>query len=127
MSVRPLLIAALMAKSAAWLGCSSDSQSSGGGGGVAGVGGSAGISGSAGASGSAGISGSAGASGSAGVSGSAGNGGNGGGVDPDLCALEDCTDDAELSASCLEVYEACVGRGHYDWACRIDADETCGL
>ena len=115
MSVRPLLIAALMATSAAWLGCSSDSQSSGGGGGVAGVGGSAGISGSA------------GASGSAGVSGSAGNGGNGGGVDPDLCALEDCADDAELSASCLEVYEACVGRGHYDWACRIDADETCGL
>ena len=103
MSVRPLLIAALMATSAAWLGCSSDSQASGVGGGVAGVGGSAGS------------------------GGSAGNGGNGGGVDPDLCALEDCTDDAELSASCLEVYEACVGRGHYDWACRIDADETCGL
>ena len=117
MSVRPLLIAALMATSAAWLGCSSDSQSSGGGGGVAGVGGSAGSGGSAGASGSS----------NAGVSGSAGNGGNGGGVDPDLCALEDCADDAELSASCLEVYEACVGRGHYDWACRIDADETCGL
>jgi len=65
--------------------------------------------------------------GSSGNGGSSGTAGSGGSVDPNLCLLGLCMDDETLSTSCLDEYNACVGRGHYDWACALDADEACGI
>lgn len=44
-----------------------------------------------------------------------------------VCTLGLCMEDEELAANCLEVYDACVDRGHYPRSCRMEADMTCGV
>jgi len=81
-----------------------------------------------GASGATGDGGSTGSGGVAGAGGGRGGaGGTGGAAPPPICILGLCSEDAELASSCQENYDACVGRGHYEWACRMDADEICGV
>ena len=108
MKLTNLSVVALMVGALSIVGCD-DEQATGGTSGT-------------GASGGSEVSG-----GADGGGGSGGGGGAGGAVDPDLCSLGLCTDDETLSAACLDEYDACVGRGHYPWACRLDADETCGI
>ena len=96
--------------------------------------GNAGSGGLAGAVGVAGAGG-GGSGGLGGVGGSGGeelgNGGTGGagGADatPAICLLGLCAQDQDLGDSCRQTYEACVGRGPYEWACRMDADDTCDV
>jgi hypothetical protein len=44
-----------------------------------------------------------------------------------VCTLGLCMDDAELSADCFDVYDECIGRGHYARSCRMESDMTCGV
>ena len=44
-----------------------------------------------------------------------------------VCKLGLCDEDPELGDECQQVYDACVGRGHYRRSCRSDADRTCGV
>lgn len=106
MSPREFLAVSLVLGALSLLGCGDDLVASGGSGGAAGAGGNAGTGGNG---------------------GSGDTGGIGGAFDADLCALGRCATNEALKAACQEEYDACVGRGHYDWACRIDADESCGL
>lgn len=64
--------------------------------------------------------------GAAGDQGSGGGGGSGG-VPYQVCTLGLCMEDPEVGVSCQEVYDACVGRGHYPRSCRMDADQTCDV
>lgn len=112
----PLRIALLVAMSSGGCGADTQTAATGGFGGdgigaVGGVGASGGIGGGA---------------GNIEIGNPGGNGGNRG-VSYEVCTLGLCMEDAELGASCLHVYDGCVGRGHYEWACRMDADETCGV
>lgn len=45
----------------------------------------------------------------------------------EVCTLRRCSDGSETGVSCREVFDACVGRGHYARSCRMDADMTCGV
>jgi hypothetical protein len=66
--------------------------------------------------------------GSTGGAGGAGRtGGVGGGVPYQVCTLGLCMEDESIGASCLEVYDRCVGQGHYPRSCRMDADKTCSV
>ena len=102
-------------------GCGDDEQAMGGTGSIDGAG-STGGAGGAGSTGGAGGSGDSGGSG-----GSVDTGGVGGGVPYQVCTLGLCMEDESIGASCLEVYDRCVGRGHYPRSCRMDADKTCGV
>jgi len=81
-----------------------------------------------GASGTAGAGG-GGDTGGRGIGGSAGseNTGGAGGVSYLVCTLGLCMEDEALARSCQEVYDVCVGQGHYTRCCRMDADKTCGV
>ena len=109
-------------------GCGSDAESSPGAGGEAGDGGSGGVAGDGGAGGAAGMGGDAGSGGEAAT------GGNPRQEDELLgegwelvCKLGLCEEDPELGVECQEVYDACLGRGHYPRSCRMDADRMCGV
>jgi hypothetical protein len=73
-----------------------------------------------------GASGIAGAGGAGGSDGSGDTGGTGGNA-YQVCTLGLCMDDENLATSCQEVYDTCVGQGHYTRCCRMDADKTCGV
>jgi len=70
----------------------------------------------------------AGSTGGVGGTGGAGStGGAGGRVPYQVCTLGLCMEDESIGAFCLEVYDRCVGQGHYPRSCRMDADKTCGV
>lgn len=50
-----------------------------------------------------------------------------GGAPYQVCTLGLCVEDEALATSCQDVYDACVGQGHYTRCCRMDADRTCGV
>jgi len=112
-----LFFAALISSSAC--GESATSENTGGAGGAAGVGGTGGAGGTAGGGGS-------GDAGTGGTGGSGGIGGTGGDA-YQVCTLGLCMDDEELATSCQEVFDVCVGQGHYTRCCRMDADKTCDV
>ena len=66
------------------------------------------------------------AGGSSGLEGIGGTAG-GAGSSYQVCTLGLCMEDETLGASCLDVYNGCVDRGHYARSCRMDADKTCGV
>ncbi len=108
------------------VGCGEAAEATGGAGGVAGVGGEGGTAGVGGEGGTAGVGGEGGTGGVGGVGGIGGTGGSGG-VPFEVCTLGLCMDDEPLAASCLEVFDRCVGQGHYVRCCRMDADRTCDV
>lgn len=70
----------------------------------------------------------AGSTGGAGGTGGDGStGGFSGEVPYQVCTLGLCMEDESIGASCLELYDRCVGQGHYPRSCRMDADKTCGV
>ena len=93
-------------------GCGEDEQAMAGTGSIDGAGGTGGVGGNGGTGGS---------------DGSTDTGGTGGGVPYQVCTLGLCMEDESIGASCLEVYDRCVGQGHYPRSCRMDADKTCGV
>jgi hypothetical protein len=111
MKFRSVLMIASMIGALSVTGCGDEQQATGGAGGVGGIGGSGG--GRA-VGGIGGIGGSAGSAGS-------------GGSEYQVCTLGLCMEDEAVGASCLEVYDRCVGQGHYPRSCRMDADMTCGV
>lgn len=116
--LRSLLMIASIAGALSIVGCGGDEPATGGDGGSGGYSGDSGIGGNLGIGGSGGHSSSGG--GNLGSSGS-------GGSSYQVCTLGLCMEDETLAASCLAVYDGCVGRGHYPRSCRMDADMTCGV
>lgn len=120
MELRQLLVMIAIASALSITGCGEESPGSGETPGTAGIGGAGGI---------GGLGGSPGTGGNGAISGTGGSGDSGGaGGDPyQVCTLGLCMEDPELGESCQEVYDACVGRGHYPRSCRMEADMTCGV
>jgi len=124
MKLRQLLVMAAIASALLIAGCGEENPGTGGtSGGIAGAAGLAGLGGTSGTGGDAGVGGVGGVSG---IGGSGDTGGSAG--EPyQVCTLGLCLEDPELGVSCQQVYDACVGRGHYPRSCRMDADKTCGV
>jgi hypothetical protein len=110
--LRSRLMIASIAGALSIVGCGGDEPATGGDGGSGGYSGDSGIGGHSGSGG--------------GNLGSGGSGGSGG-SSYQVCTLGLCMEDETLAASCLDVYDGCVGRGHYPRSCRMDADKTCGV
>jgi hypothetical protein len=53
--------------------------------------------------------------------------GDTGGVGGGVCTLGLCREDGALAESCQDVYDRCVGQGHYTRCCRMEADKTCDV
>lgn len=126
MKLRQRLVMAAIASALLIAGCGEENPGTGG---TSGAGGIAGAAGLAGLGGTSGTGGDAGVGGVGGVSGIGGSGDTGGsaGEPYQVCTLGLCLEDPELGVSCQQVYDACVGRGHYPRSCRMDADKTCGV
>lgn len=119
-----LVLAVSIVAALAIAGCGEENQGTGGTPGAVGIGGAAGIGGMGGVGGVAGV---AGGGGGIGGIGGAGDTGGARGEPYQVCTLGLCLEDSEVGLSCQEVYDACVGRGHYPRSCRMDADKTCGV
>ncbi len=104
MKLGQLLIVASIACALSITGCGAEEQATGGTPGAGGIDGPGGAGGAAGAGG---------AGGGNGGTGGFGDTGGTGGEPYQVCTLGLCMEDPELGASCQEVYDACVGRGHY--------------
>lgn len=113
---------AFIAVGLAIAGCGEETQSTGGTSGAGGIGGAGGVGGAAGAGG-------VGGAGNAGIGGIGGSGdaGGTGGTPYVVCTLGLCLEDESVGTACREVYDACIGRGHYVRSCRMDADKTCDV
>ena len=110
-------------------GCSSSE----GAGGTGGDTGTAGTGGEGDAGGVGGVGGTAGTGGAGSIFGDGGTGGVGniggefGWGDYQVCTVGLCEGDEDLAASCQDVFDRCVDRGHYPRSCRRDADITCDV